>query len=150
MKLSVPRVENHQPDKHHHVGQPIQRRIKEPTKPGYSAGQARYLPIEHVEQVRDDQDDSGPEKVAPSKQQPRPDIYRYADESQKVRTDMPAGKPPHHRVDNALTRAPNAGSKHPYAFLGCVTELFQTDPLPKGTSNRMIETHSKSVKKTSH
>jgi hypothetical protein len=47
---------------------------------------------------------------------------------------MPARKPPHHRVNDALTSTPDARSKHMRLIPVAVSKVVGIDPNPKETS----------------
>src|SRR5207244_12133053 len=66
----------------------------------------------HVEQVGDDQDDPGPKKSSKAKQQPRADVYGYADERENVRIKMTSREPANHGIDDSLTSPTDACAKH--------------------------------------
>src|SRR5438132_8152461 len=112
MKLCVAGIEDHQAYEHHHVRQAIERRIKKAAIARHSSRKSRDLAVEHVEQVRDDQDDAGPEKISKAKQQTRSDVYGYADERENVRIKMTSRQPTNHGIDDSLTSPTDACAKH--------------------------------------
>ncbi|MDT4968096.1 MAG: hypothetical protein QOJ64_2833 [Acidobacteriota bacterium] len=98
-------VKDHQSDENNHVGETIQRGVKKPAETSYATGEPRHLPIEHVKKIGDYQDDSGPEEIAESEEQPAADVYRYADDGEKVRIDPTLGQSTHYRTNNSLRAA---------------------------------------------
>ncbi|MBC8040434.1 MAG: hypothetical protein H7Y06_07830 [Opitutaceae bacterium] len=87
MKLCVARVEDNQADEDDHVGETVERGIQKTAKPGDATRKTRYLPVEHVKQIGDNQDDASPEEVAVAEKQPAPDVDGDADDGEQVRVD---------------------------------------------------------------
>src|SRR4051794_6961095 len=112
MKLRVARVKEHQPDKDHHVRQSIQRRIQKAAEACNATREACDLPVQHVEEISDYEDDACPEKVAVAEQEATADVDGHAYHGQDVRIDVPVGKPAYHRVDDTLRAPPDTRSKH--------------------------------------
>ena len=57
------------------------------------SGQPCDVAVEHVENVRDDQHDAGPEEFAEPEQHAAADVDRYADRRQDVRRDAGDASP---------------------------------------------------------
>ena len=112
MKLSIAGVKNHQTDKNHHVGEPIERGIQETAKSRNPARKPGHLPVQHVKKIGNDQDDAGPEKLAIAEQQTRADVYRDTDDRQNVWIDVAVGQPTDHRIDDPLRATADATYKH--------------------------------------
>src|SRR5439155_8287207 len=77
-----------------------------------AARQARYLAIEHIEQIRDNQNDASPKELAHAKQQAGADIDSDSYHRQDVRIDVTVRQPAHHLINYSLAGPANAGSKH--------------------------------------
>jgi hypothetical protein len=105
-------VKNHQSDKNYHVGKPVKRRVEEAAKPRHAARKSRDLAIKHVKEVSNNENDTGTKEPAEAKEQTATYVQGHANDSEYVWVDMAMGKPTHHRIDDSLRAAPDAGSKH--------------------------------------
>src|SRR6266496_3008085 len=117
MKDGVARVKYHQSDKNHHVGQPVERRVKKSPKPRHPSRQPCDLTVKHVKDVRNNQNNAGPKEKTQAEEQPTSNIYCNTDERQVVRVNPAVSKPTHHRINDALRTASDTCSKHPSKIL---------------------------------
>src|SRR6185437_3882820 len=141
MKLSVARVKDHQAHEHDHVRKAIKRRIKKTAETCYATRQPRHLAVQHVKQVRYDQNHAGPEEHSVTEQQSRGNVNSYADKCQEVRINVTTRQPTHHRIDDSLSCSSYTRSKHTYA-------AYLSRKLQTGRAERMIKTMVRGVNET--
>src|SRR5436853_5799632 len=101
MILGVARVEDHQADEDDHVGEAVERRIKKAAETRHAPRKPCDLTVKHIEQVGNDQDDSGPEEITEAEEQTAADIDRNAYDREQIRIDSAIRQPAHHRTDNS-------------------------------------------------
>src|SRR6187431_1862517 len=100
MLRRVSGVKDHYAEERHHVGQPVERRIEKASELRHISCHSSDIAVEHVENVRYDQYDTGPKEFAEPEQNAAPDIYRNADCCQDVRMDTNRSQAANHRVDD--------------------------------------------------
>src|SRR5437763_1035881 len=124
MKFRVARVEEHEADEGGHVRDAVERGVEEAAEARYLIREARDLAVEHIEEVGDDEDESGPEEVAEGEHETAQDVYRNARHGQKVRVDPAPRESLHHRADDPARAASDARPEQLYkASLPLVTSI---------------------------
>src|SRR5256714_14511597 len=114
MEFGVARVEDHETDEGGHVGDAVESGVEEAAEARDLVGESRDLAVEHVEEVRDDEDDARPEEVAEAEHEAAQDVYQNARHGQKVRVDPAPREPLHHRADDPPRAASDARPEQLY------------------------------------
>jgi len=94
MKLSIARIENINPTT---PPCPTDDRAmnQKAAKARHPAGKARALAVEHVEQIRDDQNDASQKNLPNPNSNPDPTVNSNANKGENVRANVTARQPTH-------------------------------------------------------
>src|SRR5215207_10180988 len=100
MLRRVSGVEHHNAEKDDHVRKAIERRIEKAAELRYVACQTGDVSVQHVEEIRYDQNDPREEKFSDTKKHAAADVDRYTDRREDVRMNPCRGECSDHRVDD--------------------------------------------------
>src|SRR5688500_9873227 len=100
MLRRVSGVEHDDPQKGHHIRQPVERRVEKAAELCDIARLPGYVAVEHVKEIRDYQYDAGPEKLSKAKEHATADVDRNTYGRENVRPDAGRHESTDHRIDD--------------------------------------------------